>query len=94
MQRGFARLFLGKVKRSPEDRSAEFRILGNQPDGEYAAADYEDCSIWRWVGKRGGEALLMGCGPGRSGKVLPLLADSGRQSPCLQIFSVGPKKSC
>lgn len=54
MQRGFARLFLGKVKRSPEDRSAEFRILGNQPDGEYAAADYEDCSIWRWVGKRGG----------------------------------------
>jgi SAM-dependent methyltransferase len=50
-QRGFARLFIGEVQRSRADAKADRAILTNQPDGEYAAADYEDCSIWRWVGK-------------------------------------------
>ena len=50
-QRGLARMFLGKVKRSREDARADHAILTNQPDGEYASADFEDCSIWRWLGK-------------------------------------------
>lgn len=49
-QRGFVRLFLGKVKRSRADAIADHRIMANQPDGEYAASNYEDCSIWRWEG--------------------------------------------
>jgi hypothetical protein len=49
-QAGFARLFLGHVRRSRADAIADHRILGNQPDGEYASANYEDCSMWRWVG--------------------------------------------
>jgi predicted RNA methylase len=50
-QAGLVRLFCGRVKRSRSDAVADHRILGNQPDGEYASADYEDCSIWRWMGK-------------------------------------------
>jgi len=49
-QAGFTRLFLGQVRRSRADAIADHRILANQPDGEYASANYEDCSIWRWVG--------------------------------------------
>lgn len=49
-QRGFVRLFLGQVKRSRADAIADHRIMANQPDGEYAASNYEDCSIWRWEG--------------------------------------------
>jgi SAM-dependent methyltransferase len=49
-QAGFARLFLGQVRRSRVDAIADHRILANQPDGEYVSANYEDCSIWRWVG--------------------------------------------
>jgi SAM-dependent methyltransferase len=49
-QRGFARLFQGQVRRSRADAIADHRILANQPDGEYASANYEDCSIYRWVG--------------------------------------------
>jgi predicted RNA methylase len=49
--RGFRRLFLGRVNRSRADAAADRRILANQPDGEYASANYEDCSIWRWVGR-------------------------------------------
>jgi SAM-dependent methyltransferase len=49
-QRGFVRLFLGQVKRSRVDAIADHRIMANQPDGEYAASNYEDCSIWRWEG--------------------------------------------
>jgi predicted RNA methylase len=49
-QKGFARLFSGKVPRSRADNAADKRILDNQPDGEYASAPYEDCSIWRWTG--------------------------------------------
>jgi SAM-dependent methyltransferase len=49
-QRGFVRLFSGQVKRSRADAIADHRIMANQPEGEYAAANYEDCSMWRWVG--------------------------------------------
>jgi SAM-dependent methyltransferase len=48
---GFTRLYLGQVRRSRADAIADHRIMANQPDGEYAAANYEDCSIWRWVGR-------------------------------------------
>jgi hypothetical protein len=47
---GFARLFAGPVYRSRADAIADHSILANQPDGEYAAHNHEDCSIWRWVG--------------------------------------------
>ena len=49
-QSGFARLFVGQLQRSRADAIADHRILANQPDGEYASANYEDCSIWRWRG--------------------------------------------
>jgi SAM-dependent methyltransferase len=51
-ERGFARLFLGKVRRSAADARADMAILGNQPEGEYAFFRYEECSMWRWVGRR------------------------------------------
>lgn len=49
-QPGFARLYAGQVNRSRADAVADHKILGNQPDGEYASANYEDCSLYRWVG--------------------------------------------
>ncbi len=49
--RGFVRLYLGQVRRSRADAIADHRILANQPDGEYASSNYEDCSIWRWMGR-------------------------------------------
>ena len=49
-QAGFVRLFLGQVRRSRADAIADHRIMANQPEGEYASANYEDCSMWRWVG--------------------------------------------
>ena len=49
-QPGLARLFAGQVARSRADAIADHRILANQPDGEYASANYEDCSLYRWVG--------------------------------------------
>jgi SAM-dependent methyltransferase len=49
-QRGFIRLFHGQVRRSRADAIADHRIMANQPDGEYEATNYEDCSIWRWEG--------------------------------------------
>jgi SAM-dependent methyltransferase len=49
---GFERLFAGQIRRSHADAVAERRILNNQPDGEYAAMGWEDCSIYRWAGKR------------------------------------------
>ena len=52
-QAGFARLFLGEVRRSREDAMADRKILTNQPEGEYAAANWEDCSIHRWMGEAG-----------------------------------------
>ncbi len=54
-QAGFARLFLGQIRRSRADAIADHRILANQPDGEYASANYEDCSMWRWVGQEQGQ---------------------------------------
>lgn len=50
MQTGFCRFFQGPVRRSKKDAIADFSIMANQPDGEYASTNYEDCSIWRWVG--------------------------------------------
>lgn len=49
-QQGFVRLYMGKVKRSRVDAIVDHRIMANQPDGEYAASNYEECSIWRWEG--------------------------------------------
>jgi SAM-dependent methyltransferase len=49
-ERGWTRQFGGKVRRSKEDAIADHKIMANQPEGEYASANYEDCSIWRWVG--------------------------------------------
>lgn len=49
-QPGFARLFQGEVRRSRADAIADHKILANQPEGEYASSNWEDCSIWRWVG--------------------------------------------
>ena len=46
---GWQRAFLGRVRRSRADAAADKKILLGQPDGEYAAAGYEDCSIWRWA---------------------------------------------
>ncbi len=53
---GFARAFLGKVARSRSDAIADYKIMANQPDGEYESTSFEDCSIWRWsgLGKRKG----------------------------------------
>jgi hypothetical protein len=50
-QNGFVRYFQGQVKRSRADAKADRAILTNQPDGEYASSDYEDCSIWGWRGR-------------------------------------------
>jgi hypothetical protein len=51
LQSGFTRLFLGKIRRSRADAIADHKIMANQPRAEYAAANYEDCSIWRWTGE-------------------------------------------
>ena len=45
------RLFAGKVMRSRADAIADHKILANQPDGEYAVSNFEDCSIFRWQSK-------------------------------------------
>jgi SAM-dependent methyltransferase len=45
---GFVRLFLGQISRSRADAIADHKILANQPEGEYASSNVEDCSIWRW----------------------------------------------
>lgn len=54
VQKGFARLFAGQVKRSQQDTAADRGILTSQPGGEYTAGAWEDCSIYRWVGKSEG----------------------------------------
>jgi SAM-dependent methyltransferase len=48
-QPGFTRLFHGQVRRSHADVVTDRRILSGQPDGEYAAFPWEDCSIYRWT---------------------------------------------
>ncbi len=55
-QPGFVRLFAGEVRRSRADAIADHRILANQPDGEYAVTNCEDCSIYRWAGSIGLQA--------------------------------------
>ena len=50
VQPGFTRLFLGPIRRSHADVVADRRILNNQPEAEYAATPWEDCSVYRWVG--------------------------------------------
>ena len=47
---GWRRLYLGKVTRSKVDAIADHRIMANQPEGEYASSNYEDCSMWRYGG--------------------------------------------
>ncbi|MGO8760309.1 MAG: class I SAM-dependent methyltransferase [Terracidiphilus sp.] len=47
---GFERLFHGQIRRSHTDTLADRTILQRQPDAEYAATSWEDCSIYRWVG--------------------------------------------
>jgi len=49
---GFERLFRGQVRRSHADVVADRRILKGQPGREYAATSWEDCSIYRGVGKK------------------------------------------
>jgi len=49
---GFERLFHGQVRRSNADAQADRRILGSQPGREYAATVWEDCSIYRWEGRK------------------------------------------
>jgi len=49
-QSGWTRLFEGPVRRSRADAVADREILNNQPEGEYASANWEDCSIYRWTG--------------------------------------------
>lgn len=51
-QPGFRRLFQGKIRRSHADIVTDRKILTSQPDGEYAAMAWEDCSIYRWTGLR------------------------------------------
>jgi hypothetical protein len=48
---GFTRLFEGQIRRSRTDAIADHKIMANQPKAEYMAANYEDCSIWRWTGR-------------------------------------------
>jgi hypothetical protein len=63
-QAGFERLFQGALRRSRADAVADRRILANQPEGEYAVTSWEDCSIYRWVGKAGNK--VQGRGDSRS----------------------------
>ena len=51
-EKGFARLFKGEVRRSRADAIADHRIMANQPEGEYAVTNWEDCAIYRWVGRK------------------------------------------
>ena len=47
----FERLFHGQVRRSNADAVADRKILRSQPGREYMATGWEDCSIYRWIGK-------------------------------------------
>ena len=50
-RRDFRGSFLGGSAVRGTTAIADHRIMANQPDGEYASANYEDCSIWRWTGR-------------------------------------------
>jgi len=47
---GFERLYRGQIRRSRADTVTDRTILKRQPNAEYAATSWEDCSIYRWVG--------------------------------------------
>jgi len=49
--RGFTRLFSGSVARSRKDAIADHAIMANQPECEYTSHNYENCSIYRWIGR-------------------------------------------
>lgn len=49
-QPGWTRLWSGQVRRWRVDAAADRTILNAQPDGEYAALNWEECSIFRWTG--------------------------------------------
>ena len=53
---GFVPIFSGDIYKSPEDEVADREILLNQPEGEYAASEYESCSIHRWTGRLSGRS--------------------------------------
>ena len=44
----FTQCWSGDICKSPEDERADREILLNQPEGEYAASEYESCSIYRY----------------------------------------------
>lgn len=48
IDRAWRCLYQGKVRRSAADAIADHRIMANQPEGEYASSNWEDCSIWRY----------------------------------------------
>ena len=75
-QAGFTRLWNGRIFRSGEDAAADRRILLSQPEGEYAAPAYEDCSIWRWSGK--------GQGPGKRDKGTKGIREQGQKDKGLR----------
>ncbi len=49
-QPGWTRLWHGQVRRWRVDAVADRTILNAQPDGEYAALNWEECSVYRWTG--------------------------------------------
>lgn len=51
-QPGFVRVWRGQIRKSREDAAADRRILLSQPDPEYAAPAFEECSVWKWQGAR------------------------------------------
>jgi D-alanine-D-alanine ligase len=71
---GFARIFSGDIYKSSEDEVADREILLNQPEGEYAASEYESCSIYRWTGQ------LSGRSTGTSSATSSVVRQRGRSS--------------
>lgn len=49
-QPGFVRVWRGWIGKSRKDAAADRRILLSQPDPEYAAPAFEECSVWELQG--------------------------------------------
>jgi D-alanine-D-alanine ligase len=83
---GFTRVFGGDICKSPEDEQADREILLNQPEGEYAASEYESCSIYRWTGspirRRAGTSSATSGSPSAR---LPAPYNQGRMSKKLRV---------
>ena len=47
---GFAQMWSGTIRMSPEDAAAEYAIIHSEGEGEYATTGDEVCSIYRWTG--------------------------------------------